>query len=99
MKSEYLIAVNEFCAKHEIEVSFIVQLQQTGLIELITIDEQNYVEVNQLPHLEKIIRFYYEMDINLEGIETINHLLIRMQSLQNKVTALNNRLRFYEIND
>ena len=99
MKSEYLIAVNEFCAKHGIEVSFIVQLQQTGLIELITIDEQNYVEVNQLPHLEKIIRFYYEMDINLEGIETINHLLIRMQSLQNKVTALNNRLRFYEIDD
>jgi len=36
------------------------------------------------------------MDINLEGIETVTHLLQRINLLQNEIIVLKNRLRLYE---
>jgi len=96
MQSEYLIAIDEFCAKHEIEVSFISSLQQTGLIEITTIEEVGFIPVDQIQQLEKFMRFYYELDINLEGIETISHLLKRVTDLQEEIIELRNRLGLYE---
>jgi chaperone modulatory protein CbpM len=96
MPPGYLIAVDEFCANHEIEISFIRSLQQTGLIEVITIKETVFIDVDQLQKLEKFIRLYYELDINLEGIETISHLLQRIAFMQDEIVALRNRLSLYE---
>ena len=91
-----LIAVNEFCVHHNIEISFINLLQQNGLIEISTIESKYFVEKEQLPQLEKFVRFYYDLDINLEGIETITYLLQRVENLQNEIIKLKNRLRFYD---
>jgi len=99
MQTRNLIDINEFCISHNIEISFINSLHQTGLIEITNIEETGFIDVSQLGHLEKIVRFYFDLDINLEGIETINHLLERMQKMQNEIITLKNRLRLYEIND
>ena len=96
MLTKNLIAINEFCINHNIEISFISSLQQTGMIEIETIKDSGFIDVSQLQQLEKIIRFYYELDINLEGIETITHLLLRINSMHDEVIALKNRLRLYE---
>ena len=39
MDTNYLISVDEFCANHDIEISFISSLAETGLIEITTIKE------------------------------------------------------------
>lgn len=91
-----LIAVNEFCVNHKIEIAFIKHLHQNGLIEISIIKSEYFVEKEQLPQLEKFVRFYYDLDINLEGIETISYLLKRIENLQKEIVVLKNRLRFYE---
>jgi hypothetical protein len=91
-----LIAIEEFCSNHEIESSFVSSLQKNGLIEITTIRETEFIDEEQLRQLEQFVCFYYELDINLEGIETIMHLLQRMNSLQDEMITLKNRLRFYE---
>ena len=96
MHIENLISENEFCAKHNIEISFIRSIQEFGLIEITTIEETGYIHENQLQELEKIICLYYELDINLEGIDTIFNLLQRISQMQDEMTNLRNRLRFYE---
>ena len=96
MQTEYLIAIDEFCVKHDIEVSFINSLHETGLIEITTIDEAGFIQVDQIRQLEKFIRFHYELDINIEGIETISHLLQRVNDLQEEIIALRNRVGLYE---
>ena len=96
MDTKQLIPANEFCTKHNIEISFISALYKTGLIEIITIAETGYIHSSQLPQLEKIIRLYYELDINLEGIETIMHLLRQIMDMQEKITVLQNKLRLFE---
>jgi hypothetical protein len=99
MDMKNLITANEFCASHNIELSFISSLQETGLLEITTIDETGFIPVNHLQQLEKMVRFYYDLDINLEGIETITYLLDRINALQDEITALKNRLRLYEANE
>lgn len=99
MGTKKYIAINEFCANHGIEVSFIGSLQQNGLIEITTIKKTKFIDVGRLQQLEKFVRFYYDLDINLEGIETITHLLHRINTMQDEIIALRNRLRLYEKNE
>lgn len=99
MQKDNLIAINDFCITHNIKISFISSLQQTGLLEITNLDGTSFIDIGQLPQLEKYIRFYYELDINLEGIETITHLLHRIIAMQDEITSLRNKLRFYEINN
>jgi len=96
MQTEEMIPVSDFCIHHNIETSFIYSLQESGLIEISTIQEETFVPVNQLSQLEKLVRLYYEMDINLEGIETISYLLERMNEMQQQIIRLSNRLSLYE---
>jgi hypothetical protein len=96
MKTEYLVAIDEFCTSHNIEISFISSLQRSGLIEITTIKESDFIETDKLQQLEKFVRLYYDLDINLEGIETISYLLQRIGSMQDEIRALRNKLRLYE---
>ena len=96
MQSEELIPAEEFCIHHHIDISFIYSLKDSGLIELTSREEKIFVPLSELSRLEKMVRLYYEMDINLEGIETISYLLERMNSMQQTILQLSNRLERYE---
>ena len=96
METELLIALDEFCTVHNIEISFIYSLQESGLIEIIKIRDANFIEADHLHQLEKFVRLYYDLDINLEGIETINYLLERISSMQDEINSLRNKLRVYQ---
>lgn len=96
MTDEELISLEEFCASHNIEISFIISLQQYGLVRTTVKENSAFVPLSELPILEKIIRMHYDLDINLEGIETITHLLQRMDGMRSKIMDLQNKLRRYE---
>ena len=96
MNIKNLIPANEFCIHHNIGISFISSLHENGLIKITTIEEKTYIHKNQLPDLERIIRFSSELDINIEGIETIIHLLKRINEMQNEINILKNRLGMFD---
>jgi hypothetical protein len=96
MQNKYLIAVDEFCASHNIEISFISSLQQTGMIQVKTVNNTGFIDQDQLNQLEKIVRLHYELEINFEGIEAINNLLQRINSMQDEIKVLRNKLRVYD---
>jgi hypothetical protein len=96
MQSEDIVPASEFCVHHSIELSFIHSLQEHGLVETVIIEEQIFLPASQLPRLEKILRLHFDLDINLAGVETITHLLERIESMQEQITKLNNRLKAFE---
>jgi hypothetical protein len=96
MKREHYIIAAEFCSFHNIEMDFLYSLDENGFIRLERSDEDVYIMEDQLPGLEKIINFHYELGINLEGIETILDLLNRADKMQEEIIMLKNRLSFYE---
>ena len=47
----------------------------------------------QLPDVERYSRMYYDLSINIEGIDAIHHLLERMESMQQEIYSLHNKLK------
>ena len=96
MEAENMIPVNEFCIYHNVELSFIYSMNESGLIDITNIEENIFVPASQLKQLEQLMRLNQELDINVEGIETIVYLLQRIKDMQLDIVQLNNRLSFYE---
>lgn len=92
----HLISIIEFCSHYSIESDFIESLAENELIEFVSIGNALYVHEDQLSHLEKLVRLHYDLDINLEGIEVINHMLEKMEHMQTEIRQLKNRLRLLE---
>lgn len=98
MRTPRLISADDFCTYHKVEYSFINSLEQMGLIEITTIEQNRFINTQRLLDLEKFVRLHYELEINLEGIEAITFLLQRVKSLQQEINSLKNRLSLYEEN-
>jgi chaperone modulatory protein CbpM len=96
MENQEFIDPQLFCAHHKIEYAFISALQQSGLIEMTTVEEKTFIPLDELQRAEQFARMHYELDINLEGIEAIAGLLDRINVLQREAIILRNRLRIYE---
>jgi len=96
METRDLILIEHFCTNHEIEFSFIDSLHQFGLIEVVMYEDNKYLHQEQLNEVEKMMRMHYELDINMEGIDVISHLLKRINSLQKELIETQNKLRLYD---
>ena len=96
MGNKNLIQIKQFCIYHEIEDSFISELNNYGLIEIVVIEKEQYLQPEQLPSIEKMIRLHYDLKINLEGIDAITHLLNKIEVLQKNLTTTQNKLRLFE---
>ncbi len=90
-----LIIVSDYCDKCHIDTSFIDLLEENGLIDLCREDGGRYLYVAQLPEVERYSRLYYDLSINMEGIDAIRHLLARMDEMQKEIDRLHARLRLY----
>lgn len=88
MKQEEFISVNDFCQYHSIEVTFIESLEDSGLIQITTMEQNEFIPYDEIPRIEKFIRMHYDLDINLEGLETIDHLLQTVEHLQHELNKL-----------
>lgn len=93
---EDVIIVEEYAMQSHVDVQFIDRLREYGLIEIRLEQQLQYIPFNQLPLLEKYTRLHYDLDINLEGIEAISHLLNRVEMMQKEMENMRSLLRLYE---
>ena len=98
MQDEDKIVLDEFCISHQLEISFIRELEEYGLLEVITENQALFIPMHELPKLERMIRLHQELNINPEGLDAINHLLERIEALEKSIDEFRNRLSFYEEN-
>jgi len=92
MDSEFLI-IREYCIKSRIEPDFIVQLEGEGLIQISIIDDEQYIHVSQLKEIEQYARWYYDLSINVEGIDVIRNLLDRIENMQSEILRMREQIR------
>ncbi len=88
MDKNEMIAAHDFCVSHNVEMSFLYSLSESGLVQITTIDEQVYINEDQLPGLERWVRLHYDLDINIEGLEAIHHLLEQMKQMEEEMERL-----------
>ncbi|RYE26335.1 MAG: MerR family transcriptional regulator [Sphingobacteriales bacterium] len=96
MENTDLILADDFCLHHHVSYTFITQLYDAGLVEVVTIDERHFLPVDKLTEVEKLVNFHTDLDVNVEGIEVIANMLLQMKALQRQLRETQNRLGLYE---
>lgn len=96
MNLDNLISINTLCTQYNIEISFFSNLNEFDLIEIITIEQVQYIQVDKINDLEKIIRIHNELGINMEGIDVVFNMLTKIHQLENELNSVKNRLGLYE---
>ena len=96
METQELIIIDVVCQEYQIEINLINDLESFGLIETIVHNENKYLDINQLVHVEKIIRLHNDLSIIKDGIEIILDLLEKEKQLLSEIKYLKNRLDLYE---
>ncbi len=92
----HYIHIADFCKNHYIEESFIYELFEYELISLKIDNEQKLIHEEELPRLEKMVRLHRDLQINVEGLDAIHHLLQKNISLQAEINLLRKQLERYK---
>jgi hypothetical protein len=96
MNIENLIPIPTLCAHYQVEIAFFNNLSEIGLIEIETVEENQFIHADAVFEIEKIMRMHQELDVNIEGIDVVFNLLQKIDTLQNELVSVKNRLRLYE---
>lgn len=90
------ITYTECLQIYQVEETFLNQLESSGLIEIVIEEDDRYIEYDYLQEIEQFVRWHYELEINMEGIEALYHMLQKVQQLQDDVEKLRGELNFYK---
>jgi len=93
---EDFIIIEEYIRHSHIEPQFIALLEENDLIHTQEIENRRYLHPDELTDLESYARMYYDLSINIEGIDAIHHLLERIRILQEEMRELHSRLQLWE---
>lgn len=94
--TEYTIVVSELCQSFEAEEQVLMHLAESGIINVRNIQGQWCLPVEDLPLAERLLRLHTDLGINTAGLETICHLLDRLDESREELRKLRNRLSRYE---
>ncbi len=95
MNSE-LIIIREYCIQNQVEPDFIIQLEDEGLIQVSVVENERYIHISQLKHLDQYVRWYYDLSINVAGIDVIRNLLDKIDEMQDEILRLKEQLRLID---
>ena len=96
MELKDFIPIVQLCEHYSVEISFFNELHEEGLISITTLEQTSYLHQDKISDVEKMIRIHQELNINTEGFDAVFNLLQKIDSLQNELNKLHNRLRLYE---
>jgi len=97
MNTDNLIRIEYFCEQYNVEFSFVHALKESGLINIVVMEDSSYLFTEDLSEIEKLIRLHYELGINIEGIDVISNLLKQISDLQQELNSAKNKLRLLNL--
>lgn len=96
MSQEKLIQIKQLCTHYQIDMSLFSELNDFGIIEILTVEDSYFIHEDKISVVEKVVRMQKDLNINLEGVDTVFNLLDKINGLQAELNTVKNRLRLYE---
>jgi hypothetical protein len=96
MTLEKYIRITDFCRGHSLEESFLYELQEVELIEILQVERHPVIRHSELDRLERLVRLHRDLEIGPHGLMAVDHLLHRMERLREEVLELRRRLDRWE---
>lgn len=87
-----LIIIKKIYQNSRIDPEFLSLLNEEGLIEMIDIGGEKYIQESKLTDLEKFASWYYDLSVNVEGIDVINNMLQKMHQMEKELYTLRKRI-------
>lgn len=81
------ISREELVKIYNVEITFFDSLEEAGLVSTVRENEITYLLYDELPAFERFTTWYYDLEVNLPGLEIIERLLKKIQQLQQRETA------------
>ena len=82
------ISREELVKIYNIEITFFDSLEESGLVKTETENDVKYLLYEELPAFERFANWHYDLDVNLPGLEVINHLLSKLEELRRENMGL-----------
>ncbi|MDO5655472.1 MAG: chaperone modulator CbpM [Flavobacteriaceae bacterium] len=94
METRY-IKITEYCDKEKVDISFLLELAQEGILHIERVEEIDYLNREDLRNIEMFSRWHYDLGVNTEGIDAMRHMLQRIREMQNEIQILQRKLDFF----
>lgn len=95
METEF-ITITEYCINYHIDPSFMVSLEESDIVSFPVVEKEKVILADQLAELDKYVHLHYDLQINIEGIDAIRHLLQRVHDMQEQIKELQNELHLHK---
>ncbi|MBP3840432.1 MAG: MerR family transcriptional regulator [Chryseobacterium sp.] len=82
------ISREELVRIYNVEITFFDALQESGLLKTQTENDMMYVSYDELHVFERLSNLYYDLEVNLPGLEIIHYLHAKMEVLKNENSKL-----------
>ncbi|HAV02984.1 MAG TPA: MerR family transcriptional regulator [Chryseobacterium sp.] len=76
------ISREELVRIYNVEITFFDSLEEAGLLSPVTENEQKYLLYEDLQAFERFTNWHYDLEVNLPGLEVIQHLLQKIEELR-----------------
>lgn len=96
MASENYILVRLFCERTKIDDDFVKNLQEYGLVAFEERENDIFIEESDISQIEKMFRLHRDLGINYEGLDVINQMLQRLDTMHSEMEQLKKKLYIYE---
>jgi DNA-binding transcriptional MerR regulator len=84
----HYISIEEFSSQYGVEVTLIKEFAEFGLLHTHYQQNLEYLEADDLAHVQRLIRLYQDLGINKEGIDIILSMREQILSLQQELQNL-----------
>lgn len=88
------ISCEEYIKLYKIDADFLYSLEEAGLLFFETEEDVKYIFYDDLPRVERLSHWHYELDVNIPGLEVIEDLLQKMENLRTENRRLAQELAF-----
>ncbi len=96
MNLKQYIPLDTVCTHYQIELAFVQRLGEMELIEFQTVDQLVCIHEDHLTDLERLLRLQRELNLELDSMDVVLHLVKKVEHLQAELARLEARLRIYE---
>lgn len=82
------IQIELFCEFHKVEIELVYSFVDYGFIEVIHENKQTFIPTSSIENLERCVRLSKDLGVNLEGLEVINNMRLKMLELHKELHDL-----------
>lgn len=98
MNLDNYISLSHLCLHYQVAPSFFVHIEQQDLIRIQNYNGQEYIAIDDLQDIEKMVRLYHELNVHEHNMDIVFNLIKKIEQLQEELKDTKKRLSAFQWN-